>query len=153
VAAALSDWSLSTTISAQSGTPFTARLVGAASDVARGTNGTLRADYVGVPIAIDDPSLLRFFNTAAFVVPASGTFGSAGRNTIIGPWQQQVDASLARDVRLTGNQVISIQVQATNLFNTVRFGAIDTVVNSPTFGQVVSMRPMRTTQLNVRFRF
>jgi len=48
---------------------------------------------------------------------------------------------------------VSIQVQATNLFNTVRFGAIDTVVNSPTFGEVVAIRPMRTVQLGVRFRF
>ena len=31
--------------------------------------------------------------------------------------------------------------------------AIDTVVNSPTFGQVLSVRPMRSAQLNFRFRF
>ena len=57
------------------------------------------------------------------------------------------------DSDLSGNQVVSIQLQATNLFNTVRFGAIDSVVNSPTFGQVVTIRPMRTVQLGVRFRF
>lgn len=151
--AALRDWTLSASFSALSGTPFTARLVGATSDVARGTNGTLRADYTGAQISIDDPTLLRFFNTSAFVAPAPGTFGSAQRNTIVGPGTQQVDASLTRDVRLSGNQVVSIQLQATNLFNTVRFGAIDSVVNSPTFGQVVSIRPMRTVQLGVRFRF
>jgi len=152
-AALLQDWAVSLSVAADSGTPFTARLVGATSDVARGTNGTLRADYTGAPISIDDPSLLRFFNTSAFAVPATGTFGSAGRNTIGGPGTQQVDAAITRDVRLSGNQVVSIQVQATNLFNTVRFAAIDTVVNSPTFGEVVAIRPMRTVQLGVRFRF
>jgi len=151
--ALLRDWSLSASFAALSGTPFTARLVAAASDVARGTNGTLRADYTGASIALDEPTLLRFFNTSAFVLPPPGRFGSAGRNTIVGPWQHQVDASMARDVRISGTQVVSIQVQATNLFNTVQFASIDTVVNSPTFGQVVSMRPMRTVQLNVRFRF
>jgi hypothetical protein len=35
----------------------------------------------------------------------------------------------------------------------VRFGAIDTAVNSPTFGQVISIRPMRSLQFNARFRF
>ena len=138
---------------ADSGTPFTARLVGATSDVARGTNGTLRADYTGAPVSIDDATLLRFFNTSAFAVPATGAFGTAGRNTITGPGTQQVDASISRDVRLSNNQVVSIQLQATNLFNTVRFGAIDSVVNSPTFGQVVTIRQMRTVQLGVRFRF
>ena len=152
-AALIGGWSISTAFTAQSGTPFTARLVGATSDVARGTNGTLRADYTGAPISIDDPTLFRFFNTAAFAVPAAGAFGSAGRNTIVGPGSQQVDASLTRDVRLSNTRVISIQLQATNVFNSVRFGAIDSAVNSPTFGQVVSIRPMRTVQLGMRFRF
>ena len=152
-AALLNDWTISTNFSVQSGSPFTARLVGAASDVARGTNGTLRADYTGAPIDVEDPVLLNYFNTSAFAAPASGAFGTAGRNTIIGPGQTQFNASIGRDVRLAGNQTISIRLQATNLFNTVRFGAIDTVVNSPTFGQVVSIRPMRTVGLNVRFRF
>ena len=152
-AAALSDWSASASFAADSGTPFTARLIGAASDVARGTNGTLRADYTGAAIGLETSTLFQFFNTAAFAVPASGAFGSAPRNTITGPGQRQADASIARDVRLTGNQVISIRVQATNVFNTVRFAAIDTVVNSPTFGQVVSIRPMRSVGLNLRFRF
>ena len=42
-------------------------------------------NYNGQPIAISDPTSLLFFNTAAFSVPAPGTFGNAGRNTIIGP--------------------------------------------------------------------
>jgi outer membrane receptor protein involved in Fe transport len=152
-AALLRDWAVSMSFVADSGTPFTARLLSATSDAARGTNGTLRADYTGAPISIGQPTLQRFFNTSAFAVPATGAFGSAGRNTIIGPGAKQVDASISRDVRLSNTQVVSIQLQATNLFNTVRFGAIDSVVNSPTFGQVVSIRPMRTVQLGVRFRF
>ena len=58
-------------------------------------------------------------------------FGTAARNTIIGPASYQADASVVRDVRLNGRNTISIQVQATNLFNSVRFGSIDTVLNSP----------------------
>ncbi|HET9272601.1 MAG TPA: TonB-dependent receptor, partial [Vicinamibacterales bacterium] len=152
-AAAFGGWSLSTSFTAQSGTPFTARVLAAATDVARGTNGTLRADYLGVPIGVDDPTLLHFFNTSAFAVPATGTFGNAGRNTIIGPADTQLNASLTRDIRLTGTQFLSLRLEATNLFNSVRFGSIDTAVNSPTFGQVISIRPMRALQFNARFRF
>jgi len=151
-ASLLSDWSISASYSAQSGTPLTARVVGAASDVARGTNGSLRADYTGAPVSIGDPTLLQYFNTAAFAVPIPGTFGSAGRNTIIGPAQQQLDATLSRDLRL-GTQGLSIQVRASNVLNSVYFGAIDTTVNSPTFGQVTSFRPRRSVQLNLRFRY
>ena len=152
-AAALGDWSLNASFTAQSGTPFTARVLAAASDVARGTNGTLRANYIGGPVSLDHPTTLRFFNTAAFAAPAGGAFGSAGRNTIIGPGQTQLDASIGRDIRLTGTQVLTLRLEATNVFNSVRFGAIDTAVNSPTFGEVVSIRPMRTLQFNARFRF
>ncbi|HZI78089.1 MAG TPA: hypothetical protein VFD69_01180, partial [Vicinamibacterales bacterium] len=152
-AAALADWSLSASFTAQSGTPFTARVLAAASDVARGTNGTLRADYLGVPVSIDSPTLFRFFDTSAFGVPVAGTFGNAGRNTIIGPGETQLNASLGRDIRLTGTQILSLRLEANNVLNSVRFGAIDTAVNSPTFGQVISIRPMRSLQFNARFRF
>ena len=46
-----------------------------------------------------------------------------------------------------------MQLNASNLLNTVNYANIDTVVNSPSFGQVLSVRPMRSTQLNIRFRF
>jgi hypothetical protein len=127
--------------------------VGAASDVARGTNGTLRANYTGADIGVENPTLLHFFNTGAFTAPASGTFGDAGRNTIIGPGQRLLNASIGRDVRLSSNRVMSIRVEANNVLNTVNWGTIDTTVNSPTFGQVISVQPMRTVQLNLRFRY
>jgi hypothetical protein len=48
---------------------------------------------------------------------------------------------------------MSVQLDANNLLNLVNYGAIDTVVNSPTFGQVLSVRPMRSMRISVRFRF
>jgi hypothetical protein len=43
-------------------------------------------------------------------------------------------------------------VQARNVFNTPQFTAMDTVVNSPTFGQVIATGPMRSVQFQLRFR-
>ena len=37
--------------------------------------------------------------------------------------------------------------------NLVNYAAIDTVVNSPSFGQVTSVRQMRSMQLVLRFRY
>ncbi len=147
------NWRASTTFTWQSGTPYTPRVTGAAADVARGTNGTLRADYSGAPIGVGNPTIDLFFNTAAFSLPEPGTFGDARRNLIIGPGSRQLNAQLARDVRFGRTRVATIQLNATNLLNMVNYGAIDTVVNSPTFGQVLSVRPMRSVQANVRFRF
>nr|MBA3641997.1 TonB-dependent receptor [Acidobacteriota bacterium] len=149
----LENWRATATFTWQSGTPYTPRVQAAAADVARGVSGTLRANYNGDAIQLNDPSIDLFFNTAAFTVPSVGTFGSASRNLIIGPGSRQLDAQFSRDVRLGGTRVLSINLNASNLLNMVNYAGIDTVVNSPTFGQVTSVRPMRAMQLGLRFRF
>ena len=152
-AALLENWRATATVTWQSGTPYTPRLQASAAEVARGTSGTLRANYTGGAVQINDPTIDRFFNTAAFTVPDSGTFGTAGRNMIVGPGSRQLDAQVSRDIRLGGTRVLTVNVDASNLLNQVNYAAIDTVVNSPTFGQVVSVRPMRSVRVGLRFRF
>ena len=149
----LSNWRASASFTWQSGTPYTPRIQGSAADVARGTTGTLRADYNGQPVRVNDPTIDVFFNTGAFSVPAPNTFGNASRNMIIGPGSRLLDAQFSRDLRLGRTRVLTFQLNASNLLNMVNYSAIDTVVNSPTFGQVVSVRPMRSMQANIRFRF
>jgi hypothetical protein len=153
LAAVVGGWSMAATVTVQSGTPLTARCSSCASDVARGVGGTLRADYTGADVGVPDPTIDRFFNTAAFAIPEAGTFGSSSRNMIIGPGSRQLNAQFTRDVALGGNRNVSINVNANNLLNLVNYGSIDTNVNSPTFGQVLSVRGRRTVRLNLRFRF
>ena len=153
LAAVLGDWSLTAGITAQSGTPFTARIVGSPTEVARGTSGTLRADVTGAPVALDNPTLLQYFNTDAFAVPAPGAFGTAGRNTVIGPGSRQLDARLTRIIRVGNTQTVRLSLTANNLLNTVQYAAIDAVVTSPTFGEVVAVRPMRSVRLDLRFAY
>jgi hypothetical protein len=146
-------WTANLTFTMNSGTPLTPRVSGATSDVARGTNGTLRADYNGQRIQLNDPTIKAYFNITAFSVPLPGAFGTALRNMIIGPGNRQLNATFTRDVRLGGNRSVSLQVNASNLFNMVQWSGVDTNVNSPTFGQITSVRPMRSVQINLRFRF
>ncbi|MEX2663318.1 MAG: hypothetical protein WD227_15415, partial [Vicinamibacterales bacterium] len=149
----LENWRASASYTWQSGTPYTPRVQAAAADVARGTSGTLRADYNGGPIQVNDPSIDLFFNTGAFSAPSAGAFGNASRNMIIGPGSRQLNAQFARDIRLGRTRVLSVTLNASNLLNMVNYTGIDTVVNSRTFGQVTSVRPMRSMQLGLRFRF
>jgi hypothetical protein len=153
LAGIVGEWTATLTMALQSGTPYTARVIGAVSDVFRGTNGSLRADYTGAPIQLSNPTVDEFFNAAAFVAPPAGLFGDSARNTIVGPGARQLNGLLTRDVRLGSTKSLTLQVNATNLLNTVQWASIDTSVNSPTFGQVLSVRPMRTVTVNVRFRF
>ena len=146
-------WTWSGSISLASGNPFTARVVGAFSDVARGTSGSLRADYNGAPIALSNPGVGEWFNTAAFSIPPAGQFGDAGRNTIEGPGTVLVNFALAKDIPVRDMMAFEIRAEANNVFNHANFNGIDTTVNSPTFGQVISVGSMRTMQIFTRFRF
>ena len=133
--------------------PFTARIVGDYADVARGVNGTLRANVTGEVVSVADPTIERWFNTGAFVPPPLGSFGDAGRNTIIGPSTYLVNMGLIKNISLGRPRTLSVRVQANNVFNTPPLLAIDSVVNSPTYGQVVQAGSMRSVQLQARFRF
>ena len=153
-AALFGNWSLNGTLQLASGTPLTPRVVGNISDVARGINGTLRANYNGEPIAVSDPTATLFFNTAAFSIPAPGTFGNAGRNIIIGPGTSNLNLGLTRNINFgQANRGLSIQILASNLLNDVQFASVDTNFNSPTFGYVTGVRAMRRLQILTRFRF
>ena len=153
LAAIVGEWSMTVNFAAESGSPFTPRVVGATTSVASGTSGSLRADYLGTPIGLDDETLLHFFNTDAFALPAIGAFGTSPRNVIIGPGGYVANAQFSRDMRIGGTRSIGLTVSASNLFNTTRWTAIDTNVNSITFGQVTRFAPMRTVTLSLRFRF
>lgn len=147
------DWTLSGDFTVASGTPLTARVIGDVLDVARGSNGSLRADYNGQPISLGDPTVGQWFNTAAFSVPATGTFGNAGRNSINGPGNFLLNMSLSKTIPMKDMMALELRAEATNILNHVNYTAVDTVVNSPTFGQVVSAGNMRRMQLTSRFRF
>jgi trimeric autotransporter adhesin len=152
-AAVAGGWTWSADAILESGGPFTARVRGDFLDVARGVNGTLRADYTGDPIEVRNPTIERWFNTAAFLLPPAGRFGNADRNTITGPGTRLVNMSLTRNVSLGRPRNLQVRLEANNVFNTPQLGAIDTVVNSPTFGQVVSVRAMRSVRIETRLRF
>jgi hypothetical protein len=147
------DWSLTGSYTIESGTPFTPRIVGSITDVSRGSNGTLRADYTGLPISLSDPTLGEWFNTAAFTSPTPGTYGDAGRNSIIGPPTMLLNMALGKDFNLGETRNLEVRWQASNVLNSPQYTSIDTVVTSPTFGRVIGVGAMRTMQLIARFRF
>ena len=153
LASIIGGWVWSGTATWQSGTPFTARVVGDFGDVSRGVNGTLRANVTGQPVVIASPTTAQWFNTGAFSVPPGDSFGDVGRNTVEGPSSFLVNMTLIKNISLGRPRTLSLRVQANNVFNTPPFVGIDTVVNSPTYGQVVQVGSMRQVQLQMRFRF
>ena len=154
VRAILGDWQWSGDWSIASGLPFTPRLLNDISDVNGGTNGTLRPNLVpGQSETLTNPSIAEWFNTAAFVAPAAGTYGDARRNSIIGPGSKVFDMAFTKLFPLKEARVLEFRAQATNIFNLVNYSSIDTNLNSPTFGRVVAAGAMRQITITARFRF
>jgi hypothetical protein len=148
----LRDWNLTASMNANSGSPFTARVLGAAADSAgTGATGSARASVTGLPVDAGSG----YFNTAAFIVPLSGTFGTAGRNTIPGPGFVTFSASFGRAFQVgdDSRRRLEIRAMADNFLNHVNITGIGTVVNAANYGLATSAGAMRSMQLMLRFRF
>ncbi len=142
------DWTVAAQLSAGSGMPFTP--VSFLSVAGTGVVG-IRPDVTGISSApIADGS---YANPAAFVMPAPGEWGNAGRNSLRGPAQFSLDMSVSRVFRLGSRLNLEWRVAATNVLNRVTFATVDDVVGSPQFGLPTVANPMRALQLTVRLRF
>jgi hypothetical protein len=147
----LKDWQLSGGLTAETGTPLTAR-VGSNGLGLAATNGvgSGRADATGQSIE----SATGFFNLAAFAVPPAGQFGNAGRNTIPGPGLVSLNLGLGRSFQLgDSRRRIELRLEANNALNHVNYSSFYTVVGAPNYGLAASAASMRTVTAVVRFRF
>jgi hypothetical protein len=157
----LGGWQWSGDFTIGSGLYFTPRVLGGGLDIGRGVSGSLRANTVaGQSISISDATTFKWFNTAAFcapsatcVNPSGSNFGDAGRNIIEGPGQVSLNMSLNKTITIKESRALDLRITANNVFNTVRFTSINTVVNSFTFGEVTGTGGMRRVTMQARFRF
>jgi hypothetical protein len=143
------EWTASTQINAASGLPLTPQYQGLVQGT--GVTGPIRPDYTGAPI-YDAPSGL-FLNPAAYTAPASGQWGNAGRNTIIGPQQFSLNASMARTFRISDRYSADLRIDSTNTLNHPTFPSWGTVISSAQFGLPSTANAMRSVQTTVRLRF
>jgi hypothetical protein len=150
ITAALKDWTLAPSITAQTGTPLTARVLGNQSDNAgTGVIGSSRAQATGLPIETSSG----FFNLAAFTNLIPGPYGNAGRNTIPGPGTFVINLSLQRTIAITERKRFSIRIDANNVTNHVNITGFGTVVNSQNYGVASSAGAMRSISATLRFNF
>jgi len=143
------EWTLLTQISVGSGLPQTPIYLAAVPGT--GVTGTIRPDYTGAPLYASPSGLS--LNPGAYALPLPGQWGNAGRNSIIGPAQFTLNASMGRTFRLSGRFNLDLRVDSTNLLNHVTFTSWDTTVNSTQFGLPTTANAMRSMQTTLRLRF
>ena len=146
--AVLNQWTIESSFHLGSGLPETP--VYFASVPGTGVTGNLRPDLTGA--SVDGAPAGLFLNPAAFRAPAPGHWGNAGRNSVTGPPQFGLDASLGRTFRC-GRCTVDFRMEVTNILNHVTFKSWNTVVNNAQFGLPVGVNTMRTLQPTLRIRF
>ncbi|MBI3208324.1 MAG: TonB-dependent receptor [Candidatus Solibacter usitatus] len=145
----LKEWTFGSTVNAGSGLPLTP--VFPAPVRGTGVAGSIRPDYTGTPL-YEAPAGF-FLNPAAYAAPVSGRWGNAGRNSITGPSQFVLNASLARTFRSTDRISADLRFDASNALNKVTYTSWNAVAGNAQFGLPVSANNMRTMQMTVRVRF
>jgi len=135
------EWTFATQITAGSGLPETP--VYLAPVQGTGVTGTIRPDYTGGSSR----------NPASYTAPLPGQWGSAGRDSITGPAQFTMNASLGRTFRVSDRLNLDLRVDSTNALNHVTYTAWNTIENSAQFGLPAAANTMRSMQTTLRLRF
>jgi hypothetical protein len=143
------DWTFVNAITAGSGLPLTPIYIAAVGGTGR--TGSIRPDYTGADLYAPPQGL--FLNPAAVRVPEPGQWGNAGRNSITGPSQFTMNASMSRTFRLGDRWNADLRFDATNALNHVTYPAWIVNINSAQFGLPATANPMRSLQTTFRVRF
>ncbi|OFW36536.1 MAG: hypothetical protein A3J28_18735, partial [Acidobacteria bacterium RIFCSPLOWO2_12_FULL_60_22] len=76
----------------------------------------------GVPAGQKLQTVERYFDPCAFTLPAQGTYGNLGANTIIGPGSVNFDMAVHKTFNFTERLNLQFRGEFFNLFNTASFG-------------------------------
>ncbi len=129
----VSGWSLASIVTLQSGFPLTPQLSYNPSnngDTRNPVRPFVNPAFRG-PMVLGKPN--EWFNPAAFIAPpsASGFYGNAGRDTIIGPGLGTWDFSVLKDTTLTERMKLQFRLEIFNLLNRANFNTPNLIVFTP----------------------
>lgn len=149
LAGLLKEWTLSAQTNVGSGLPLNPVFLRAVGGT--GVTGSIRPDYTGA--LVHDAPAGFYLNPLAYVAPAPGRWGNAGRNSITGPSQFVLNASLARTFRSSERLSYDLRLEGANALNYVSFPSWNAVVGNAQFGLPNTANPMRSLQAIFRMRF
>jgi hypothetical protein len=115
--------------------------------------GRMRGDATGIPWRLDNPTPERFFDTAAFRVPAQYTFGNSGRGNLDNPGTNNFDISMQKNFRILEGHTLQFRAELFNTFNHPLFNDPNITVDSANFGRITSARAARQVQFGLRYEF
>jgi hypothetical protein len=154
----LGGWEVSGIITLQSGFPF--GIAGGYSNNSGSFQRGDRADVVsGQSFNVRQGSkaqwLNEYFNTAAFVPNAAGTFGDSGKNLFQGPPVKTMDVAFAKNWTIAEGYRLQFRWEMFNALNHPSFSNPDNNVADGNYGKITSLGPIapRLMQAGLKFTF
>src|SRR4051794_1462396 len=148
----LGGWEISGIVTMSSGLPINPQLTGGQS--ANGlNNATNRPDQIN---SVRYPHKVgHWFDTAAFVAPAVGSWGNAGHNSLRGPGRDNWNLSLFKSFMLneTRGSRLELRAESFNTWNHTEFDQVSNALGSSNFGQVTSAFDPRVFQFGAKVYF
>ena len=160
--AILSGWEVGSIFSAHTGVPFTVKInqdLGLTGNSrVNSSAGGQRPDFNPGPGCTTNPvnpgNPTNYINYNCFSLPAVGTLGDLGRNTLRGPGFVDFDFSLFRNISLYQDRYkLQFRTEAFNVLNHANYGAQTTLLGSGQPLPPPTLTTSRQIQLGVKFIF
>ena len=158
----LGGWQLNSVLLTRSGTPYTVTLGSVTRSGTGWTTNQRPNEVAGVSHEGTIDQATGWLNLAAFRDPATGTFGTLGRNTERGPMFLQLDTSLIKNTSLGGSRNLQFRLEVFNVLNRLQLPAAPNAnFLAPTsfgnfyntFGRTEGFGTARQLQFALRFSF
>lgn len=140
--ALIGGWQISAISVARTGRPVNITVSRAVSDLPDGNVTSPQRPNVlaNVPQTAVSQNASNWFNIGAFTVPAAGTWGNLGRNSVVGPGAFNLDASLTKRNRLTERASLDFRAEVYNIANNPKFANPAANISAPaTFGRITAL--------------
>lgn len=146
----LGGWQIGGIVNFRTGRPFSPTITTDLSNTGTTNYPNRVASGVLPPSA---RSLDRWFDLAAFTIPAQYTYGNSGRNILFGPGLRSADLKLGKNFYFAERYRLEFRAEMFNFTNTPAFGLPNASVNLAQAGQIRSAGEPRRIQFGLKFVF
>src|SRR5215468_3889933 len=149
--ALLGGWQVQGIVVVRSGRPFTPTI---SADPANIGIGGQRPNRLSSGM-LDNPTVERWFDVAAFALPAQFTYGNSGANILREDRFKTFDFSIFKQFRVTEGSRLQFRAEAFNVTNTASFNAPNAQIDTTTVvGRVTSTASLpRQIQFALKYNF
>jgi hypothetical protein len=150
----LGSWELTGLVSAQTGFPFTVVAGQDQSQTAIGQDrGVVLGDPYGAGACGNKAPCVDFLNRKSFALPAIGTFGNVGKDSLIGPGSIAWDMGIFKNFPFHDRYRVQFRAEFFNILNHTNFNNPSASVTAGAFGSITSAADPRIGQLAMKVLF